>query len=361
MNNIVQQKQDGTSLQAQVEQKKKELTTVLQSTILEQYAYDLNSQSPESFKKKQEVAKFLSQLVATKDTSGRPAILSCTKESIMDCCVTFCNQELNFFRNQAYLYCFGKELKFMTSKDGYVSLAKQLNPDIEDFYYEVVYKKDEFEFSKVAGKTQITKHIQKLENITCNIADIVCAYATCVYKNGTHEADIMTIQEIMNALKTAHKGGFTDNHKLNPRIMLSKFPLRRLCKRKINQSANSELRNNIVFEDDYEESKAVAGMPSMEITLDEGQDYSEPSETEVLYADDQPILESEPNDDFYADLGDDEEPSDDELQMAMEEDSRNEPQTVSYSKWLNELKGNGWEQVPKTYDSVNKTVQVRKC
>ena len=183
MNEITKTENENTNLQAQVEQKKKELTTVLQSTILEQYAYDLNSQSPESFKKKQEVAKFLGQLVATKDTSGRPAILSCTKESIMDCCVTFCNQELNFFRNQAYLYCFGKELKFMTSKDGYVSLAKQLNPDIEDFYYEVVYKKDEFEFSKVAGKTQITKHIQKLENITCNIADIVCAYATCVYKN----------------------------------------------------------------------------------------------------------------------------------------------------------------------------------
>ena len=353
MNNIVQQKQDGTSLQAQVEQKKKELTTVLQSTILEQYAYDLNSQSPESFKKKQEVAKFLGQLVATKDTSGRPAILSCTKESIMDCCVTFCNQELNFFRNQAYLYCFGKELKFMTSKDGYVSLAKRLNPDIEDFYYEVVYKKDEFEFSKVAGKTQITKHIQKLENITCNIADIVCAYATCVYKNGTHEADIMTIQEIMNALKTAHKGGFTDNHKLNPRIMLSKFPLRRLCKRKINQSANSELRNNIVFEDDYEESKAVAEMPSMEITLDEGQDYSEPSEYEETNYEEE-IVETE-TDEF-----DDEEPTDEEWLMAMEEDSRNEVETVSYAKWKNELKGNGYEMVEGSYDTVNKTVQVRR-
>ena len=353
MNEITKTENKNTNLQAQVEQKKKELTTVLQSTILEQYAYDLNSQSPESFKKKQEVAKFLSQLVATKDTSGRPAILSCTKESIMDCCVTFCNQELNFFRNQAYLYCFGKELKFMTSKDGYVSLAKQLNPDIEDFYYEVVYKKDEFEFSKVAGKTQITKHIQKLENITCNIGDIVCAYATCVYKNGKHEADIMTIQEIMNALKTAHKGGFTDNHKLNPRIMLSKFPLRRLCKRKINQSANSELRNNIVFEDDYEESKAVAEMPTMEITLDEGQDFSEPSEYEEPTYEE--VVEPE-TDDF-----DDEEPKDDDWQMAMEEDSKTEVETVSYAKWKNELKGNGYEMVEGSYDTVNKTVQVRKC
>ena len=51
---------------------------------------------------------------------------------------------------------------------------------------------------------------------------------------------------------------------------------------------------------------------------------------------------------------DDEEPTDDEWQMAMEEDSRNEVETVSYAKWKNDLKGNGtkwWKN-----DTVNKTV-----
>ena len=354
MNNIVQQKQDGTSLQAQVEQKKKELTTVLQSTILEQYAYDLNSQSHESFKKKQEVAKFISQLVNTKDKTGRPAIMTCSKESILDCCITYCNNELNFFRNQAYLFPFGNKLSFMIGKDGYVAMAKQLNPDIEDFYYDVVYKKDEFEYNKVAGKTQITKHIQKLENITCNISDIVCAYATVCYKNGTHEADIMTIQEIMNALKTAQKGGFSDTHKLNPKIMLSKFPLRRLAKKKINQTANEEVRKNLVFEDDNTATQ-MQEMQSMEVTLDETQQYSDfDDDGEELYADDEVIVVSE--NDF-----DDEEPTDEEWQTAMREDQDDGVQTVSYTKWLNELKGNGWEQVKGTYDSVNRTVQVRKC
>jgi recombinational DNA repair protein RecT len=241
----------------------------------------------------------------------------------------------------------------MIGKDGYVAMAKQLNPDIEDFYYDVVYNKDEFEYNKVAGKTQITKHIQKLENITCNISDIVCAYATVCYKNGTHEADIMTIQEIMNALKTAQKGGFSDTHKLNPKIMLSKFPLQRLAKKKINQTANEEVRKNLVFEDDNTATQ-MQEIPSMEITLDEGQDYSEPSEYE------EPIYEEEvvePETDEF----DDEEVGDDEWQMAMEEDSRNEVETVSYAKWKNELKGNGYEIVEGSYDTVNKTVQVRKC
>ena len=351
--NEITKSENKTDLQVQIEQKKNEITNILQKTILSQYAYDLKANTPESFKKKQEVAKFVSQLVNTKDKTGRPAILSCSQDSIMDCCITYCNNELNFFRNQAYLFPYGNKLSFMIGKDGYVAMAKQLNPDIEDFYYEVVYKKDEFEYSKVAGKTQITKHIQKLENITCNIADIVCAYATCVYKNGNHEADIMTIQEIQNALKTAQKGGFSDTHKLNPRIMLSKFPLRRLAKRKINQTTNEEVRRSFVYEDDEEIVSKNFETPNMEINLDENQGFEvldeAPSEPEYF----QTHSYDEPTAEEY----EDEEVSDEEWQMAMEEDSE---ETVPYSKWLNELKGNGWEQVKGSYDAKDKTCRVRR-
>ena len=50
MNEVAKTENKNTDIQLQVEQKKNELATVLQSTILEQYAYDLNSQTPESFK-----------------------------------------------------------------------------------------------------------------------------------------------------------------------------------------------------------------------------------------------------------------------------------------------------------------------
>lgn len=326
----------------QVQQKKEELTTILQKTILEQYAYDLNSQTPESFKKKQEVAKFISQLVNTKDTSGRYAILSCSQESILDCCITYCNNELNFFRNQAYLFPFGNKLSFMIGKDGYVAMAKQLNPDIEDFYYDVVYKNDIFEYNKVAGKTTIVKHTQKLENITCNIDDIICAYATVCYKNGTHEADIMTKQEILNALKTAKKG-FTDTHKLNPKLMLSKFPLRRLAKKKINQTANEEMRKNLVFEDDNNISDKQELFESMELELDETQDFSEPTEVEVVEQED-----SERNEEEIQ-----------EINEQIEQENENE-KTISYYEWINDYKNNGWEMVADSYDKINKTVKVRK-
>jgi recombinational DNA repair protein RecT len=355
--NQLQQTNQTTDLSVQIEQKRTELTNVLQQTILAQYAYDLKSNTPESFKKKQEVAKFVSQLVNTKDKTGRPAIMSCTQDSIIDCCITYCNNELNFFRNQAYLFPFGNKLSFMIGKDGYVAMAKQLNPDIEDFYYEVVYKKDEFEYSKIAGKTQITKHIQKLENVTCKIEDIVCAYATCVYKNGNHEADIMTIQEIINALKTAQKGGFSDTHKLNPRIMLSKFPLRRLAKRKINQSANEEVRRSFVYEDDEVVANQSYEIPNMAINLDENQGFEVLDEAPIEPEYFQTHSYDEPTEEENEIV--DEEPSDEEWQMAMEED--NAEQTVSYSKWLNEYKDNGWVQVQGSYDRVNKTVRVRRA
>lgn len=261
----------------QVKQKKEELALVLNETILSQYAYDINSNSPESVKKKQEVAMFLSKLVNTKDTSGRPAIMTCTPESIKDCCITYCNNELNFFRNQAYLFPFGQTLQFMISKDGYVSMAKALDSNIEDFYYDIVYKNDEFEYKKEAGKTIIVKHVQKLENITCKIEDIRCAYATCVFKDGTHIADIMTINEIINALRTAHKT-LTDTHKTNPKIMLSKFPLRRLAKQRINQSANQQIINNVRFEDDNVEPIRE----TIVVDIDESQGYSVPTEVKEV-------------------------------------------------------------------------------
>jgi recombinational DNA repair protein RecT len=230
-------------------------------------------------------------------------------------------------------------------------MAKSIDPTIEDYYGEIVWKGDVFEFSKVAGKTQVTKHIQKLEHITGNVADIVCVYACEVHKDGSHIAEIMTMKDIYNALATAHKS-LTDTHKRNIKEMLSKFPIRKLAKHRIQ---NSVRQNQYVrFEDDYEESKVVAEMPSMEITLDEGQDYSEPSEYE------EPTYEEEVIETETEEYEDDEEVSDDEWRMAMEEDSRNEVETVSYAKWKNELKGNGYEMVEDSYDPTSKTVKVRR-
>ena len=350
MNEITKTENKNTNLQVQIDKKKAEVTAVLQETILSQLALDLNDKSELATKKKGEVAMFVSKLITTKDTAGRPAIMTCSLDSIRECALTYCNSDVDLYKAGGYLIPYNNTLQFIISRYGYVSMAKSIDPTIEDYYGEIVWKGDVFEFSKVAGKTQVTKHIQKLEHITGNVADIVCVYACEVHKDGSHIAEIMTMKDIYNALATAHKS-LTDTHKRNIKEMLSKFPIRKLAKHRIQ---NSVRQNQYVrFEDDYEESKAVAEMPSMEITLDEGQDYSEPSEYEEPTHEEE-VVETE-TDEF-----DDEEPSDDEWQKAMEEDNRNEVETVSYAKWKNELKGNGYEMVEGSYDTVNKTVQVRR-
>ena len=351
MNEITKTENKNTNLQVQIDKKKAEVTAVLQETILSQLALDLNDKSELATKKKGEVAMFVSKLITTKDTAGRPAIMTCSLDSIRECALTYCNSDVDLYKAGGYLIPFNNTLQFIISRYGYVSMAKSIDPTIEDYYGEIVWKGDVFEFSKVAGKTQIVKHIQKLEHITGNVADIVCVYACEVHKDGSHIAEIMTMKDIYNALATAHKS-FTDTHKRNLKEMTIKFCIRKLAKHRIQ---NSVRQNQYVrFEDDYEESKAVAEMPSMEITLDEGQDYSEPSEYEEPTHEEE-VVETE-TDEF-----DDEEPSDDEWQKAMEEDNRNEVETVSYAKWKNELKGNGYEMVEGSYDTVNKTVQVKKC
>ena len=350
MNEMTKTESKNTNLQVQIDKKKSEVTAVLQETILSQLALDLNDKSELATKKKGEVAMFVSKLITTKDTAGRPAIMTCSLDSIRECALTYCNSDVDLYKSGGYLIPYNNTLQFIISRYGYVSMAKSIDSTIEDYYGEIVWKGDVFEFSKVAGKTQVTKHIQKLENITGNVADIVCVYACEVHKDGSHIAEIMTMKDIYNALATAHKS-LTDTHKRNIKEMLSKFPIRKLAKHRIQ---NSVRQNQYVrFEDDYEESKVVEEMPSMEITLDEGQDYSEPSEYEEPTYEEE-IVETE-TDDF-----DEEEVSDEEWQMAMEEDSRNEVETVSYAKWKNDLKGNGYEMVEGSYDTVNKTVQVRK-
>jgi recombinational DNA repair protein RecT len=345
MNNIVPKEQEKTELQVQINKKKAEITAVLQDTIFSQLALDLNDKSELATKKKSEVAMFVSKLITTKDTVGRPAIMTCSLDSIRECALTYCNSDVDLYKSGGYLIPYNNTLQFIISRYGYVSMAKSIDTTIEDYYGEIVWKGDVFEYSKFLGKTQINKHIQKLENITGNISDIACVYACEVHKDGSHIAEIMTMKDIYNALATAHKT-LTDTHKRNIKEMLIKFPIRKLAKHRIQ---NSVRQNQYVhFEDDYEQSKLVKDIPTMEITLDEEQDYSEPSENES-------VVDSEYNP-FESDLTEQETV---EVVEEMHENDNGE-ETVSYGKWMNELKGNGWEMVGESYDKVNKTVKVKK-
>lgn len=181
------------------------------------------------------------------DKDGRPALAVCTRDSIANSLLKMVVQGLNPAKNQCYFVVFGKSLVMMRSYFGSIHVAKSVNPNIEDIYAEVVYEGDEFEFEKVRGKTKITKHKQKLENIEKN--KIKAAYATVIFKDGEEYSVIMTLDEIKEAWKQSlmrpidEKGNIKvgTTHDKFTAEMCKKTVINRLCKPIINSSDDSNL------------------------------------------------------------------------------------------------------------------------
>ena len=298
---------------------------------------------------KQNIISMALKLSETKDKAGRPAIEVCTKESVMQVAQEVIVKKLDLMKNQGALIVRGNKLMLQSQYQGNVARALELNPFLSHFNFVPIYKADkvEMEIGK-DGSYGIKSHSTSFANI--GNSNIVGGYVRAIKKDGSvYMTEVMTMEQIKIAWSKSSNSSLTV-HKEFPLKMVRKTILNSLCSWLINTTGEQEEYENVEYGSNAEDN-VVNGM---EITLDEGQDYSEPSEYE------EPTYEEEVVE-TKTDYFDDEEPTDDEWQMAMEEDSRNEVETVSYAKWKNELKGNGYEMVEDSYDPTSKTVKVRKC
>jgi recombination protein RecT len=156
-------------------------------------------------------------------------------------------QGLNPAKNQCYFVVFGTKLVLMRSYFGSIHVAKSVDERIEDIVADVVYEGDEFEYEKLRGKTRITTHKQKLENI--EKAKIKAAYATVIYKDGRDESVIMTIDEIKQAWKQSNIHPIDDKGNIKLGTVHDKFMaemakksvINRICKPIFNGSDDSNL------------------------------------------------------------------------------------------------------------------------
>jgi recombination protein RecT len=300
---------------------------------------------------KQNIISMALKLSETKDKTGRPAIEVCTKESVMQVAQEVIVKKLDLMKNQGALIVRGNKLMLQSQYQGNVARALELNPFLSHFNFVPIYKNDkvEMEIGK-DGSYGIKIHSTSFANI--GNGNLIGGYVRAIKKDGSvYMTEVMTMEQIKIAWSKSSNSSLSVHHAF-PLRMVRKTILNGLCNWLINTTGEQEEYEEV----DYSENNVVNGM---EITLDEGQDYSEPSEPEYFqthsYDSDEEIVDHE-TDEF-----DDEEVSDEDWQMAMEEDSRNAVETVSYAKWKNDLKGNGYEMVEGSYDTVNKTVQVRKC
>lgn len=301
-----------------------------------------------TFNAKQAIISMALKLKETKDKAGRPAIDVCTRESIAQVAQELLVKRLDPLKSQVSLIVRGDKLSFQQQYQGAVKRALELNPFLSHFNFVPIFQQDkvEMEIGK-DGSYGIKSHTTSFANIGND--KLVGGYVRAIKKDGSvYMTEVMTMEQIKIAWSKSSNPSLSV-HKQFPVRMARKTILNGLCNWLINTTGEQEEYEDVEYGSNVEDN-VVNGM---EITLDEVQDYSEPSEYEEPTYEEE-VVETE-TDDF-----DNEEPTDDEWQMAMEEDSRNAVETVSYAKWKNELKGNGYEMVEGSYDTVNKTVQVRK-
>lgn len=359
---------ENENMDLELVQKRDSVINTIQNAVSEYYNIDFTKNNEETLKKKQNIAMFVSKLISTVDKNGVPAIMNASETSIRECALAFVNGDFDFFRNQAYLIAYGSNLTFIVSKDGLVTGAKRIVPNLE-LFSDIVYKGDTFEYEKIGGRTTIKKHEQPIENITCKIEDIVCAYAVAWIDGKQVEADIMTMTEIKNALITAHRS-LTDFHKNNPKIMLGKFPLRRLAKKIVNQNIAPEVER-VINTSDMIEIDADNVVPNNEhinidfnipvtekITGTSTAKKNEPPKEQVQQSMNVEEI-STPFDNASTDY-------DNSNYGVSIFDMMNKPQeeykTVQYADWKNGLKAQmpEWEMVRNSYDENTKAIKIKK-
>lgn len=169
------------------------------------------------------------------DRQGVSVLSQVTPSSVANTLMKMVKQGLNPDKGQCYFIKYGKDLTLMRSYQGACVVAKRNG--MLGVTGTVVYKEDEFEFEVKLGRTIITKHVQKFDNI--DDAKIIGAYATATMDDGSVIVDIMNISQIRKSWQQGQGEGPV--HKNFPGEMCKKTVIARLCKNIINSSDDADL------------------------------------------------------------------------------------------------------------------------
>ena len=225
-------------------------------------------------------------LQETKDRNQQPALEVCSKPSIQNALLNMTVQALNPIKNQCYFIVRGKKLCMMPSYFGKMSVAKMVDPNIQDIYAKVVYDGDDFEYEIVRGKERVTKHVQKLQNIVKQ--NIIGAYATVLYKDGRELSTVMTMEQIKQSWKQSDMKPVDENGKIKEGSVHDKFTadmcertvINKACKPIINSSSDKSIIAQYAEKSDLDLLEAETE-EKIQITQTEQIDFDEPETVEV--------------------------------------------------------------------------------
>lgn len=172
---------------------------------------------PKNYDYRAAVSSLYLQCVSLRSSDGKPALEVCTPESIKRTIQDMLTKGLNPAKKQCYPIVYAQkdkdtkevlcyELQLQSSYFGNEKQVYANNPDVirNSINAQCIYKGDVFEYDIVDGRKVVTKHIQKFENIKNE--NIVGAYATVKFKDGTTMSDVMTTEEIKRSWAMSRNG-----------------------------------------------------------------------------------------------------------------------------------------------------------
>jgi len=176
-------------------------------------------------------------LTELKTKDGSNALQYCSKTSIAQALLKMVVEGLSVLKKQGYFIPYDKELTWIRSYQGSIALAKRV-AEVKEVNAVVVYQNDLFEYGidVKTGRQVIYKHDQKLANIAND--KIIAAYAIVIYKDGTTDATIMSMDEIRAAWNQGAPKGNSPAHKNFTQEMAKKTVINRACKTPINSSTD---------------------------------------------------------------------------------------------------------------------------
>ncbi|QQE80891.1 recombinase RecT [Alicyclobacillus sp. SO9] len=179
-------------------------------------------------------------LQSTVDKDKNPVLTTCTRDSIANALLDMVVQGLTPAKNQVYFIPYGKALTCQRSYFGTMAVTKRVT-GAKEFFAEVVYKGDDFEFEINRGRKTVVKHKQTMESI--NGGEIVGAYCMIIMPDESERTEFMTMDEIRQAWKQSRMNPDAPNstHNKFPAEMAKRTVINRACKILMNTSDDSSL------------------------------------------------------------------------------------------------------------------------
>lgn len=180
-------------------------------------------------------------LQETTDSSKKPVLQSCSKQSIASALMDMSVQALNPIKKQCYFVAFGGKLTLMRSYQGTMAVAKRCG--VKTIDAEVIYDGDTFQYHIENGVKVLDKHEQDFLNIDND--KIKGAYAVITTEDGKTYLEVMNINQIHKAwskgygYKETAKSGTVHTDFADQ--MAKKTVITRACKNFINSSDDSDI------------------------------------------------------------------------------------------------------------------------